>query len=267
MPIRETNPPKSQAADGAAGCAVAVMAKSPNSGAVKTRLVPPLTPPAAAALSACFLRDTTENIASAARNSDLGGGGMQGYVAYAPAGTEAEFHGMLARGTRLVLADGSAVPEPRVRGIGRPLLQAARTLFASGHAAVCLVNADSPNLPTRLLVRAAAALAEAGDRVVLGPAEDGGYYLLGIKAAHPHLFEAIAWSTSTVADETRRRAAALALPVIELDPWYDVDDAASLARLFRDLAEPRPAGGLVPYPAPATIDCVARWRLREALGT
>jgi uncharacterized protein len=255
------------AAPRAARCAIAVMAKSPRSAAVKTRLVPPLTPQAAAALSAAFLRDTTENIAQAARDIGIQAGAIKGYVAYAPAGMEAEFGGMLAAGTRLVLADGTGASEPRTRGIGRSLLHAARALFAKGHDAVCLLNSDSPNLPTSLLMRSAAALVEDGDRLVLGPAEDGGYYLIGMKTAHSRLFMDIAWSTSAVAEETRRRAAALGLAVIELDPWYDVDDVPALFRLCRDLLEPRPVRGLVPYPAPATADCIARLRLREALFT
>jgi uncharacterized protein len=251
------------------------MAKSPRSGAVKTRLVPPLTRAAAAALSASFLRDTTENIVRAGRGKGMPAGGIeggieggaiQGYVAYAPAGREGEFDGMLAAGTRLVLADGLGVSDRQISGIGRSLWHAARSLFAAGHGAACLLNADSPNLPTALLARAAAALAEDGERVVLGPAEDGGYYLLGMKAAHRHLFEDIAWSTGTVAAATRQRASALGLAVVELDPWYDVDDVPALVRLCRDLVSPRPAGALEPYPAPATADCIARLRLRHALG-
>jgi rSAM/selenodomain-associated transferase 1 len=242
------------------GCAVAVMAKAPRAGAVKTRLVPPVTHEAAMALSASFLRDVTENIRLAARQS-----AMSGYVAYAPAGLEALFDGMLAPGTRLVLADGTDELPPRVHGFGRCLLHAARSLFAEGHAAVCLLNSDSPNLPTALLVKMARALAEPGDRVVLGPADDGGYYVIGMKAPHIHLFEDIAWSTSGVAAETRQRARAIGLEVVELATWYDVDDIAALARLLRDLARIGGGDGLRPYAAPATAACVKRLGLFELL--
>jgi uncharacterized protein len=241
-------------------CAVAVMAKAPRAGAVKTRLVPPLTHDAAMALSASFLRDVTENICLAARRSAI-----SGHVAYAPAGLEALFDGMLAPGTRFVLADGTDGPPPRVHGFGRCLLHAARSLFAEGHTAVCLLNSDSPNLPTALLVEMAQALAEPGDRVVLGPAEDGGYYAIGMKAPHAHLFEDIAWSTSAVADQTRERARELGLEVVELATWYDVDDIAALARLLRDLARIGGGDGLRPYAAPATGACVKRLRLFEHL--
>jgi rSAM/selenodomain-associated transferase 1 len=242
------------------GCAIAVMAKAPRPGTVKTRLIPPLTADSASALSTSFLRDITENIALAARQADI-----HGYLAYAPAGAERSFDGMLGDGTRLVLADGAGVSEQRVQGFGRSLLHAALALFAAGHRAVCLLNSDSPTLPTRLLVDAASALAQPGDRVVLGPAEDGGYYVIGIKAPHVHLFQGIAWSTERVAGETRRRARALGLPVVELDTWYDVDDAQALQRLCREMGSSAPVGKLSPYGAPATADCLARLRIPELL--
>jgi len=235
------------------GCAIAVMAKAPRAGQVKTRLVPPLTAAAAAALSASFLRDVTENIALAAREAAIAG-----YVAFAPAGAAAAFDGILARGTGLVPADGAPVAAAGVAGFGRSLLHAAQTLCAAGHEAVCLLNADSPTLPTRLLVEAAGALAPPGDRVVLGPAEDGGYYLLGVKSPHAALFRDIAWSTGRVADETRARAAEAGLPLVELAAWYDVDDARSLRRLCRELVAAPAAGTLAPFAAPATAGCLDR---------
>jgi rSAM/selenodomain-associated transferase 1 len=242
------------------GCAIAVMAKAPRPGEVKTRLVPPLTATSASLLSASFLRDITENIALAAREAAI-----RGYVAYAPAGFERSFDRILADGTRLVLADGTGTSPQRVHGFGRSLLHAARALFAAGHDAVCLLNSDSPTLPTRLLAQAASALAEPGDRIVLGPAEDGGYYVIGMKAPHTHLFEDVAWSTESVVEETRTRARTLGLPIIELDTWYDVDDAAALRRLCRELSSERQGEGVHPYPAPATADCLARLRIPELL--
>lgn len=241
-------------------CAIAVMAKAPQAGRSKTRLIPPLDPDGAAALSAAFLRDITDNIARA---------GLAGCVAYAPAGQEALFDGLLAPGASLLLADGlladGSPPMPaRVRGFGRSLLHAMRSAFALGHGAVCLLNADSPTLPTELLRRAAAALSAPGDRVVLGPAEDGGYYLIGAKAAHAHLFEDIDWSTEQVADQTRARVRALGLDCVELPRWYDVDDRGALFRLLADLETPS-GGALTPYPAPATLDCVRRLSLAALL--
>jgi rSAM/selenodomain-associated transferase 1 len=242
------------------GCAIAVMAKAPLPGAVKTRLVPPLQSDEAAALGASFLRDVTENVALAARDETI-----HGYVAYAPSGSERLFDGMLASRTRLVLADGAGISAPRVHGFGRCLLHATEALFARGHDAMCLLNSDSPTLTTSLIARAAAALNAPGERVVLGPADDGGYYIVGMKAPHVHLFEDIAWSTARVAAQTRQRAHALNLPVAELDPWYDVDDGPALRRLFRELEAGWDGGGLAPYPAPATAACIERLMLRDLL--
>ena len=226
-------------------CAIGVMAKAPRPGYAKTRLCPPLSPDQAAALSAAFLRDITESIALAAREVPV-----RGYVAYAPAGAEHLFDGCLAGGTGFVLADGSPSMPPEVQGFGRCLLHAAQTLFAAGFGAVCLLNADGPTLPTAFLVEATRALSAPGQRVVLGPADDGGYYLIGMKWPYAHLFADIAWSTGDVAAATYARAVALGLDVVTLPSWYDVDDAASLARLA--VGDEPPA-----YEAPVTRACLA----------
>jgi uncharacterized protein len=203
-------------------CAIAVMAKAPRVGDVKTRLVPPLLAEEAAALSAAFLKDTAENILAAAAKSPI-----DGYVAYSPAGSEDVF--------RTILPPGIELLPPRREGLAASLLDAASDLLAIGHRAVCLVNADSPNLPTALLVAAVDALAPPGDRLVLGPAEDGGYWLIGLKAPHGRLFEEIAWSTEAVLGQTRERAASLGLDTVLLPSWYDVDDLRTLRRLAAEL--------------------------------
>lgn len=241
----------------ARSCAIAVMAKAPQPGRSKTRLSPPLTPEGCAALSAAFLRDITENIVQAATMSDLGTALIEGFIAYAPAGLEHLFAGHLAPATSFVLADGTPPMPPGVAGFGRCLLHAVDSLLAAGHASACVLNSDSPTLPTALLRQAAELLASPGDRAVLGPAEDGGYYLLGLKSSHAALFTDIAWSTGAVAEQTRERARAIGLELVELAPWYDVDDRAALARLLDELGGRR-QGALTPYCAPATAACVAR---------
>jgi rSAM/selenodomain-associated transferase 1 len=242
-------------------CAIGVMAKAPQPGRAKTRLCPPLQPAHAAELSAAFLRDITENIALAGCAAPI-----HGCIAYAPAGGEAWFGGHLAEGTGLVLADGSPPMPPDVQGLGRCLLHAAQAIFGLGFGAVCLLNSDSPTLPTALLVQAVQALLVPGERVVLGPAEDGGYYLIGMKQPHAHLFADIAWSTSEVAAATRDRAVSLGLEVITLSSWYDVDDADSLARLLAEAAGDASAAEPRPYAAPATRDWIERNGLAASLG-
>jgi hypothetical protein len=230
-------------------CAIAVMAKAPSAGRVKTRLVPPLSADEATALSGCFLRDVTANIAEAGRAAAI-----DRWIAYAPAGNEALFDPVIAPGTRLVLADGSADMPEGVERFGRSLLHAAQGLFDLGYGAVCLLNSDSPTLPTACLVEAAHALAAPGGRVVLGPADDGGYYLIGMTAPHAALFRDIDWSTARVAAQTADRVAELGLELVTLPGWYDVDDAASLRTLLAELAgeSDRKSTG---YAAPET----ARW--------
>jgi hypothetical protein len=102
--------------------------------------------------------------------------------------------------------------------------------------------------------------------VVLGPAVDGGYYLLGIKAPHARLFEDIAWSTECVAEETRERARQSGLDLVELASWYDVDDGPSLRRLLQALSEGERERGLSPYAAPATAAGIERLGLGALLG-
>jgi glycosyltransferase A (GT-A) superfamily protein (DUF2064 family) len=130
-----------------------------------------------------------------------------------------------------------------------------------GYGAVSLLNSDGPTLSTALLRQAAEALMAPGERVVLGPAEDGGYYFIGMKQAHAHLFADITWSTDAVANETRARVRELGLDLVELAPWYDVDDEASLRRLVAEVGVPSDA-----YHAPHTAKLVAELALAERLG-
>jgi glycosyltransferase A (GT-A) superfamily protein (DUF2064 family) len=233
-------------------CAIGVIAKSPRPGHSKTRLCPPLTPEEAAQLSGAFLRDTTESLASAKQMAPI-----VGYAAYAPLGTEHELLPHLAATTTCILADGTGPALPGVEGFGRCLLHAITGLFSQGHSAACVLSSDTPTLPTAFLVSAAEHLL-AGDerRVVLGACDDGGYYLLGMRAPHAGLFKDITWSTNTVAAATRERALGLGLELIELPQWYDIDDAVALQKLLLDSTG---------YPAAFTRKAVGSLRLMNAL--
>jgi len=213
------------------------MAKAPVAGEVKTRLVPPLTAPEAAALNLCFLRDMAANIESVSETE-----AASGLVVYTPTGSEYAFDGVLPQGFKLLAQRGAS--------LGERLCNATDDLLTHGYRAVCLINSDSPTLPGSILIRAVESLAVDGDRVVLGAAEDGGYYLIGLKHAHRKLFDGIAWSTSEVLARTRERAAEIDLPVELLPPWYDVDDADTLKRLCEELFLTPSSNGA--YPAPHT---------------
>src|SRR2546423_89258 len=204
-------------------CALGVVFKAPRAGMSKTRLVPPLTRAEAAALSVCFLRDTTANIAAVGAR----GHAAAGVAVYTPVGAEGAFDGLLPEGFSLLAQRGASLSER--------LCNAASDLLSVGYEALCLIDADSPTLPTELLAQAVTALARPGERVVLGAADDGGYYLIGLKRAHRQLFDGIEWSTAQVFAQTVARARALGLTVETLPRWYDVDDAATLARLCAEL--------------------------------
>jgi rSAM/selenodomain-associated transferase 1 len=236
------------------------MAKAPRGGAVKTRLVPPLSGDEAAILSTCFLKDITENFVLVAEQVPA-----RGFVAFTPPGTEAIFRELLP-------ASVGMLPSRRI-GLGLSLFDAAADLLGAGYGAACLVNADSPTLPTSTMLAAATALRAPGDRVVLGPAIDGGYYLIGLKHAYAALFEDIAWSTERVFRQTVERATSLGLPVVTLPIWYDVDDETSLGWLCQELLAGRrvPEFASVGYGAPHTAAylryLVAAKRIsRRALG-
>ena len=236
-------------------CAVAIMAKASIVGTVKTRLVPPLTPEEAAELNTCCLADIAANIVAAAESAPI-----RGFAAYHPWGSEEFFENLLP--------DGFELLPPREPTLGRSLFHAASDLFAAGFGSVCLVNGDSPTLPTDLLVAAARHLQQPGERVVLGPAADGGYYLIGMKRVHPRLFEEIDWSTERVYGQTIVRAGEIELPVAALAEWYDVDDEASLRLLARELLCGQYATGCYRdgYAAPKTAAFLGRlaWALRAA---
>lgn len=203
-------------------CAIAVMAKASIAGTTKTRLVPPLTPDEAALLNTQFLRDCADSILAAANSANI-----SGWMAFAPAGSEHFFRSHLPVNIGLI--------EMVAPTLGECLHKTATALFDAGHGAVCLLNSDSPTLPPAYLVTAATMLDAPGERVVIGPAVDGGYYLIGMKRLHSRLFEGIAWSTDQVLSQTMVRAQELGLEVVCLPSWYDVDNIESLRTLVREV--------------------------------
>jgi|ERR1700674_607880 len=230
-------------------CALAVMTKAPRAGKVKTRLTPPLTPEEAAALNICFLRDTTAAISEAAAN-----GLARGIAVYTPVGAEEAYAEILPEEFELVLQRGDA--------FGERLAFATEDLLSLGFESACLIDSDSPTVPPRAFAEAAEILSQPDDTVVLGPSDDGGYYLIGLKKLHRSLFEEIDWSTERVLEQTIDRARQLGLMVHLLPAWYDVDDRATLRRLCQEFFDPSGdrADG---YPAPATRSYLADFLKRE----
>ncbi|MGI9645876.1 MAG: TIGR04282 family arsenosugar biosynthesis glycosyltransferase [Ilumatobacteraceae bacterium] len=203
--------------------AVVIMAKRPRPGQSKTRLVPPLTDRSAAELAECFLLDALDLVRSVA--------GATPMVAVWPPESEAYF-AQIAGDVERVTQVGAALDER--------LDHVLRECLAQGYEHVVALNADSPTLPSRLLAEAFRALSRDDVDVVLGPAADGGYYLIGWTQAHPTLVRGVEMSTPTVLAETLERASAAGVRVALLEEWYDVDEPADLARLIDELGPDDP---------------------------
>jgi len=200
--------------------AVAIMAKAPLPGQVKTRLCPPLSPDEAAGLYRCFLLDKIQQVRALARARPV--------IAYAPE-EAGQIFGTMAPDLELLPQRGADLGV-RLTGILERLLEA-------GHDGAVAIDSDTPTLPIHLLQQAVDRLADdpALDGV-LGPTEDGGYYLIGLKAPQPVLFTDMPWSTADVLPETIRRAEGRRLRLAQLRPWYDVDTPEDLDRLRSELA-------------------------------
>lgn len=195
------------------------MAKEPVAGRTKTRLTPYLSPAAAAELYASFLRDALAQARSLS--------GVTPLVAYAPPEARPYFR-RLAPGLRLMAQRGSSLGDRLAHVLGQAL--------ASGFDQVAAVNSDSPTLPAGYLSRAFAHLDDHETDIVLGPCDDGGYYLIGWKRPHPRLVRPVQMSTGQVLDDTLALAAKEGLRVALLPSWYDVDTPEDLERARSDLS-------------------------------
>lgn len=203
-------------------CALAVMTKAPLAGKVKTRLTPPLTPAEAANLNICFLRDTAAAISTATTQALARGIGV-----FTPLGAESAY--------QHILPDTFELVPQRGEQFGERLSLAIEDLLRLGFESVCLINSDSPTIPAECFSEAVQILRRSDNMIVLGPSDDGGYYLIGLKKLHRALFENIDWSTERVLSQTMERATQLDLKIHLLPAWYDVDDRTSLARLCAEL--------------------------------
>lgn len=194
---------------------VVVLAKEPRPGYTKTRLAATMGVDAAARLSDIFLRRTLCFAKALAGRL---------YVSFAPNECRGAFEARAPGATLIAQPEGD---------LGNRLEAAFRSALDDGAQRPVLIGSDSPTLPPHLL-RSAHRLLASYD-VVLGPAEDGGYYLIGMNALQPALFRDIAWSESVVLQQTLARATAAGLRVATLPYWYDIDTVDDLARLEASL--------------------------------
>lgn len=199
-----------------AEAALIVFARAPVPGRVKTRLARRLSMEERLALHCAFLNDTLEMAAGVA--------GADKYLAL----------DKIIGSESLAIPPGFKIIEQRGEGLGERLHRAFEQLFGSGYRRVIAIGSDSPTLPPSFLEEALGCLAEF--EVVIGPARDGGYYLIGCSRLEPGLFERIPWGSRRVLGTTLDRIKKLGLSYSLLPQWHDIDrwrDLIELASEFK----------------------------------
>ena len=211
-----------------------IMAKAPKPGMVKTRLRESLPSPAVTALYRCLLEDTLA-LATSLTNVEV--------AVMCPESDQDELVQLLGSTVRVVAQKGE--------GLAAGLTSVFRQFTATGQQRVIAFNSDSPHLAPAVLDSAFEILTT--HDVVIGPTHDGGYYLVGAKAAHPALFESDRMGTRSALDRLLTRAKVLELSTGFTEPFYDIDVANDLILLARELR-------LAPAKAPKTAGWFGEWQ-------
>ncbi len=192
------------------------MAKAPLAGAVKTRLVPPLTPAQAAEFYRALLLDQFDHLRHYA--------GAERYVFFAPADAENTLRDLGGAEYAYLAQSGG--------DLGARMQQIFTALWHLGHRNIILIGSDLPAVPWAILDEGFAQLAQTESRLVLGPSRDGGYYLVGMNRPTPEIFADMTWSHERVLAETTARLDALDLTYNILPTWFDLDVAEDFQRLW-----------------------------------
>jgi len=203
-----------------------IFAKEPRPGQVKTRLSPPLSSEGVAQLYHSFLLDILEEMG---RVPDV-----RITLAFSPAEAQGFFRSLAPPGTDLFPQAGIDLGERMARAFAHG--------FKTGFGPILLRGSDTPDLPAALVSEAREVLASGKAPVVLGPATDGGYYLIGLNDPQPALFQGPAWSSSTVLSSTLKTARQRGLRVHLLPSWSDIDTYDDLLA-FLHRARPAPQPG------------------------
>lgn len=197
--------------------AIVIMAKEPQPNEVKTRLTPPLDPQTTSKIYHGFLLDRISQVESLRE--------MEHFVAITPESSGSFFKDIIPKDFTLLRQRG--------KDLGERLSNISNTLFENGYKKIVIMDSDSPNLPSNLITSAFTKLNNVD--LVLGPCEDGGYYLIGLNSPEPEIFKNIPWSTSEVSEITKERAKVQGKNISLLRKWYDVDTIEDLIRLKNDL--------------------------------
>ena len=195
--------------------ALAVMAKAPVPGTVKTRLAPPLTQEQAAELYSALLTDQLEHLTALEA--------VHLYVAFAPSDAKPLIASMVPAGYRSFAQRGV--------DLGESMKRVFTELWRRGHRSLIVIGSDLPPVPLDIFHRAFAQLSGDGKRVVLGPSRDGGYYLVGMNQPVPEIFSGMTWSHDQVLADTVHRLTRLGIDFTLLPQWFDVDKVGDIARL------------------------------------
>jgi rSAM/selenodomain-associated transferase 1 len=196
--------------------AIVIMAKAPLPDQVKTRMIPSLDPWTVSNLYHNFLLDKIEQV----KNVEA-----QAFIAYTPETEFDFFRSIVPPGFNLINQVGA--------DLGERLANISKRLFVLGFKKVLILDSDTPNLPVEYIKKGLEQLDN--NDVVIGPCEDGGYYMIGLKADQPHLFRDIPWSTSRVTELTMNKAQSSGLIVSILAKWYDIDTLEDLLRLKNEM--------------------------------
>ena len=202
--------------------ALLVFAKVPRPGSVKTRLTPVLSPSEAARLYTAFLRDTLR------QSRRLSETDVRMYLA--PPLPDGDLDGLPA---------DVSLHEQQGDGLGARMQEAFRETLQAGYEQAIVMGSDHPTLPLSFLRQARRAL-QSPRSLCLGPTDDGGFYLLGMSAFYPQLFEDMTYSHSRVCSETLMRAERTDARLTVLPQWYDVDTPQDLHRMLADLETGNP---------------------------
>jgi rSAM/selenodomain-associated transferase 1 len=215
-----------------------IMAKAPKPGMVKTRLMESLPSAAVTALYRCLLEDTLALGMSLKRVE---------VAVMCPEADQQELAQLLGNRVHVVAQKGE--------GLAAGLISVFRHFTAAGRQQVIAFNSDSPHLAPSVLASAFEILAT--HDVVVGPTHDGGYYLVGAKAAHPTLFESDGLGTRSALGRLLTRTKDLKLSTGFTEPFYDIDVANDLVLLARELR-------LAPAKAPRTAAWFGEWQQEVA---
>jgi len=201
-----------------------VFARAPSPGRVKTRLTPPLTPAQALVLHQALVEDTLERLGRWTR------AGLERwlYLSEAPSGLQLD----VSPAWRSTVQTGD--------DLGERMKRAFRQAYEDGLDRVVILGSDSPTLPLDYVGQAFDALGT--NDVVLGPADDGGYYLVGTSVLVPEMFRGISWGSSRVLDQTTDALSRAGRSFRLLPFWYDVDTAEDLLHLEKELERLRSVG-------------------------